>query len=239
MSTYKVRHVATGKEYERPWMLLNNHEKSSWDISHQSDQAIEAFHRALPDYNETQLHALPSVASELGLSHVFVKDESTRFGLPAFKILGASWAIHKAVCQRLNIPVTATLEDVRNALSSARSARQEIRLVTCSEGNWGRACARMAKILRVQATIYVPGFMSEYTQNLLRGEGAEVTVLKDGSYDDSIAATRQDADATGALMVMDTSWEDYQDVPKVSKFLVRVRRESLMRLLLQVGNTRL
>lgn len=81
--------------------------------------------------------------------------------------------------------------------------------------------------------------MSEYTQNLLRGEGAEVTVLKDGSYDDSIAATRQDADATGALMVMDTSWEDYQDVPKVSKFLVRVRRESLMRLLLQVGNTRL
>lgn len=214
---YKVRHLGNGREFERPWMLANEHEKSSWDAHHQKpDPAVEAFHQRLPDYNETKLHSLPGVASELGISHAFIKDESTRFGLPAFKILGASWAIHKAVCQRLNLLVNSTLEDVRHALSVAKSAGEEVKLVACTEGNWGRACARIAKILGMHATIHVPGFMSEYTQSLLHVEGADVRVLRDGSYDDCIAATRSDAETTGALLVMDTSWEGYQEVPKVS-----------------------
>lgn len=216
MSSYKAHHLETGEEFERPWMLLNEHKKSLWTAEAKTETAVEAFHKTLPDYNQTKLHSLPTVASELGLANVFVKDESTRFGLPAFKILGASWAIHKAVCHHLGIPVTSTLDVVQNALSPIQSAGKSIRLVTCSEGNWGRATARMAKILGVPVTIYVPGFMSEYTQNLLRGEGAVVEVLKDGSYDDSIAATRYDAETTGAVMVMDTSWEGYKDVPQVS-----------------------
>lgn len=216
MASYEVRHLETGDEFARPWMLVNEHEKSSWDVEDKTDPAVEAFHKTLPDYNETKLHSLPTVAAELGIAHVFIKDESTRFGLPAFKILGASWAIHKSICQNLKIPIASGHEDVQKALSTARSTGQSIRLVTCSEGNWGRATARMAKILGVPATIYVPGFMSEYTQNLLRGEGADVNVLKGGSYDDSIAATRHDAESTGALMVMDTSWEGYKDVPQVS-----------------------
>ena len=145
------------------------------------------------------------------------------FGLPAFKILGASWAIHQAVCKQLNIASSTSLQELQHLLSE-KSAKP-IRLVTCSEGNWGRASARMAKILGVSITVYVPGFMSEYTQNLLRSEGAEVKVLEGGSYDDSIAATVQDAEQTGALMVMDTAWQGYVEIPQVC---FRLSRASLL-----------
>ena len=57
-----------------------------------SDDAA-AFHRALCGYVPTPVHDLDAVASELGLAAVQVKDESSRLGLPAFKILGASWAL--------------------------------------------------------------------------------------------------------------------------------------------------
>lgn len=74
----------------------------------------------------------------------------------------------------------------------------------------------MAKYLGIPITIYVPWFMNEYTQNLLRGEGADVRMLSNGSYDDTIAAVKQDAEATGALVVMDTSWDGYTEFPNAS-----------------------
>lgn len=74
----------------------------------------------------------------------------------------------------------------------------------------------MGRILNVEVRVYVPGFMSAFTRELLRGEGAEVVVLEGGSYDDAIAATREEAERdAGVLMVMDTSWEGYEEVPKV------------------------
>jgi len=74
----------------------------------------------------------------------------------------------------------------------------------------------MAKYIGITAKIYVPGFMPEYTRNLLRGEGADVRPLEEGSYDDAIATVRHDAKTSGALMVMDTSWEGYHEIPNVS-----------------------
>ena len=165
----------------------------------------------MPSYARSQLHSLPELAAELGLEYVFVKDESERFGLPSFKILGASWAIHQALCKRLQLPSSTPLDRLTQALKG----RNDIRLVTCTEGNWGRACARMAKYLEIACTIYVPWFMNEYLQALLREEGADVKVLNGGSYDDTIAAVREDEKTTAAMMVMDTSWEGYTEFPHV------------------------
>lgn len=211
MSFYKVKHLSDKKEYTRPWILNNPNEISSPKPTVYNPQ-IEAFHKRLPDYNATPLHNLPTIAAELGVSHVFVKDESTRFGLPAFKILGASWAIHKILCQRFSLPISCSLDDIRRA-----SDERPVRLVLCSEGNWGRAVARMGRIFGIQVRVHVPGSMSAYTQDLIRGEGAELVVLEGGSYDDAIAAMRKEAegDPEGALMVMDTSWEGYEEFPKV------------------------
>ncbi|KAK4545111.1 hypothetical protein LTR36_003662 [Oleoguttula mirabilis] len=210
MSSYTITHLNTGETFTRPSALVNPHYDLSRDWQLDIDSAVEAFHKQLPDYGETTLHSLPSVAAELGFAHVFIKDESTRFGLPSFKILGASWAVHRAVCQRLNLPNSTSLAELQAALKHAGG---ETRLVTCTDGNWGRACARMAKHLDIPIKIYVPAFMVEYTQNLLREEGADVKVVANGTYDDAIVAAQQDAEKTGALMVMDTSWAGYEEVP--------------------------
>lgn len=212
MSRYTVTHLYSGETLTRPSILLNSHQSQrDWQLD--VDPAVEAFHQQLPGYGETRLRSLPSVASELGFRHVFLKDESTRFDLPSFKILGASWAVHQAVCQRLGLPSSTSLADLQETL---RGRSSDVRLVTCTDGNWGRAVARMAKYLGVPIRIYVPGFTIEYTQNLLRGEGAEVMVLEGGTYDDAIAAVQQHAESIGALMVLDTSWKGYEEVPGVS-----------------------
>lgn len=209
---YTVKHLHDGASFERQHIQFNEKPKArSWKVH--IDPAIEAFHKTLPHYGETKLHNLPSVASELGFSHVFIKDESTRFGLPSFKILGASWTIQQTICKRLDLPKTTSLDELKKALKD----RKDLRLVTCTEGNWGRACARMAKYLGTPVTIYVPYFMNEYTQNLLRDEDADVKVVANGSYDDAIAAVREDVETTGAIMVLDTSWEGFTEIPQASK----------------------
>jgi diaminopropionate ammonia-lyase len=170
---------------------------------------VEPFHRSLPDYAVTPLIPLPDLAKQLGLGHVLIKDESDRLGLPAFKILGASWAVFKAVATKCDLPLPSTLKDVGTAAKKAG-----IRLVTCTEGNWGRAVARMAKYLQITAIIFVPNFMDEATQRKIENEGAKVVVVG-GDYDFAIRKAREEANRDG-LLVMDVSWEGYEEIPEVT-----------------------
>lgn len=187
-----------------------------------SESQVLSFHEQLPLYAETPLHALPSVAEELQIGQVFLKDESNRFGLPSFKILGASWAIFRAVSEKLGLAFDTTQTDGDQLLSSlGDAARQDgLWLVTCTEGNWGRAVARMAKYLDIKAKILVPDFMPGTTKSRIRNEGAEVVVV-DGNYDDAVAATRREAEQDAkAILVMDMGWAGYKIIPQVS-FSVR------------------
>jgi diaminopropionate ammonia-lyase len=170
--------------------------------------AVEPFHRRLPDYAVTPLISLPGLAKELKLGQVLLKDESNRLGLPAFKILGASWAVFKAVAAKCGLPLSSTLEEV-----GAMAKEMDIRLVTCTEGNWGRAVSRMAKYLQIRAIIFVPDFMDEATQRKIESEGAKVVVVA-GDYDYSIKKAREEADRDG-LLVMDVSWDGYEVIPVV------------------------
>ncbi|KAH7410329.1 tryptophan synthase beta subunit-like PLP-dependent enzyme [Phaeosphaeria sp. MPI-PUGE-AT-0046c] len=188
--------------------MYRNPSASSWSYTgHKLNPQVRPFHRSLPDYCVTPLIPLPSLAQQLGLRHVLLKDESHRLGLPAFKILGASWAVFKAIAEQCDLPLTSGLDDI------GKAAREKgIRLVTCTEGNWGRAVSRMAKYLGLTAIIFVPDFMDEATQEKIRGEGAEVVVV-DGDYDFSIQMAREEAES-GGLLVMDVSWEGYEMIPQ-------------------------
>jgi diaminopropionate ammonia-lyase len=166
------------------------------------------FHELLPSYNTTPLISLPSLASSLNISHVLLKDESQRFGLPAFKILGASWATYRTVAAQCNLPLTTSLDEL-----GAAAREKAIRLVTCTEGNWGRAVSRMAKYLQIPAIIFVPNFMSASTQSKIASEGAKVIVV-DGDYDYSIAEARKEAEVENSLLVMDVSWPGYEEIPQ-------------------------
>ena len=80
-----------------------------------TDPGILRFHQKLPDFANTPLIPLPTVASELGLGKVFLKDESQRFGLPSFKILGASWAIYRVVGEKCGLGPKASFDEVGKA----------------------------------------------------------------------------------------------------------------------------
>ena len=141
-----------------------------------------AFHRALPGYEATPLVRSADLANELGLDDVFVKDESHRFGLPAFKFLGASWA----VAQMLG--GSSDIDELR-----AEAARQGIgRLTTATAGNHGRAVARMASLLGLESTIYMPSSTAQARRDAVASEGAEVVVVDD-DYEAAVLESIRDA----------------------------------------------
>lgn len=210
VTPFPVIHRVSGKIYEREPLYLNIQKAASSAVV--ADPAVEAFHRSLPYYQSTPLTSLPVVAQELGVGHVFVKDESLRFDLPSFKILGASWAVYRAVCDRVGVPASVSLE-----VAAIAAQERRVRLVTCSAGNWGRAVARMGKYLGIETSVYMSRNIDEATRERIQGEGAKVEVV-DGNYDDSIAAAIAEAKLTGALLVMDTSWEDFKQIPQVNYF---------------------
>ncbi|KAI1193749.1 pyridoxal-phosphate dependent enzyme family protein [Nemania serpens] len=176
-----------------------------------SEAAVLAFHSTLPDYGQTPLRALPAAARELGLGHVLVKDESSRFGLPAFKILGASWAVYRAVGWHLGVPVADG--QIPIAELGARARRAGLEIVTATEGNCGRAVARMARLMGVHARVWVPAFMPEATRALIRAESADVVAVE-GSYDDLIPILSEEADDRDTVLVLDVGFEGYTDIPK-------------------------
>jgi diaminopropionate ammonia-lyase len=151
-----------------------------------------AFHRSLPGYAPTPLVEAPAAARELGVERVLVKDESSRLGLPSFKVLGASWAAHRAIAALGERPPGLTL--------------------TCAtDGNHGRAVAWMARQLGVAATVFVPSAMVPQTRAAIAAEGARVEVV-DGTYDEAV---EQAAALAGkdTLVIQDTAWPGYETVP--------------------------
>jgi diaminopropionate ammonia-lyase len=165
-------------------------------------------HRRLPGYAPTPLVDAPSLAAGLGVGRVLVKDESSRLGLPAFKILGASWATYRALVRRLGAePAWSSIEELALAVAPLRP----LRLVAATDGNHGRAVARTARWLGLEATILVPAGTVAARTDAIESEGALVTVV-DGSYDEAVAASALLA-SDRVLVISDTSWPGYEEVP--------------------------
>lgn len=171
------------------------------------------FHRLMPGYAETPLLDCPAIARRLGVARVLVKDESSRLGLPSFKMLGASWAVASAVRRQWLGEAGAGDAVLSPAEIRALIPQPETRrLVAATDGNHGRGVARMAKLLAVACTIYVPRGTAASRIADIESEGATVVVV-DGSYDDAIAVSARDAD-TSTIVVSDTSWEGYIEIPR-------------------------
>jgi diaminopropionate ammonia-lyase len=168
------------------------------------------FHRKLPGYAPTPLVAVDSVASRLGLGRVLVKNESSRFGLPSFKLLGASWAIYRALSARCHIELDrwSTLEDLARKLDVLRP----FALAAATDGNHGRAVAHFARLLGFEARIFVPRGTAEARIGAIESEGATCTVV-DGNYDDTIARSAEEM-SERCLVIDDTSWPGYEEIPR-------------------------
>jgi diaminopropionate ammonia-lyase len=167
-----------------------------------------AFHRALPDYSPTPLRELNALAAAVGAERVWLKDESRRLGLPAFKVLGASWAACRTLAERCGEPaLAADLPALRARLGGGPP------LVAATDGNHGRAVARVAAWLGLPARILVPAGTAPARLAAIAGEGAAVEEVA-GGYDDAVARAAELAAADGALLVQDDGWEGYEQVPR-------------------------
>jgi diaminopropionate ammonia-lyase len=151
-----------------------------------------AFHRSLPGFAATPLTEIPVLAAELGVGRVFVKDESARLGLPAFKVLGASWAVHRAL--------------------ASRTAPGPVTLVTATDGNHGRAVAWVARLLGQRASVFVPDGVHPAAVAAIAAEGAEITHVT-GDYDEAVRQAAAAAAGPEAILIQDTAWPGYEQIP--------------------------
>ena len=183
---------------ERIEIVWNEKREGKIDIL--DTEAIE-FHKSLSIYQKTPLVCLKRLAEKLNVNHIFVKDESYRFGLNAFKVLGASYAIAKYISQK-------TGQDIKKLGSNL----EEMTFVTATDGNHGRGVAWTAKQLGQKAVVYMPKGSSQERLERIIAEGAKAEIT-DMNYDDAVRFSQKMAIENGWIVVQDTAWEGYEDIP--------------------------
>lgn len=189
-------------EYKKE-ALVGFDEKSMHDVYN--------FHKSLPNYKPTPLVDLKNLAAHYGVKKVWLKDESKRFGLNAFKVLGGSYAIGKYLSQRLGKDIN---ELPYNVLISDEIKKQlgDVTFVTATDGNHGRGVAWMANRLKQKSVVYMPKGSAQMRFDAIAREGADVTIT-DLNYDDAVRLANKGAEDYGWIMIQDTAWDGYEEIP--------------------------
>jgi len=171
-------------------------------------ERVRSFHRKIGGYQPTPLLVDTEIGSGFDAEEVLLKLELERFGLPAFKFLGASYAAYRALDALGVLPLRwDTADDLRRHLVGC-----DLRLVTATDGNHGRALARFASMIGLAAKIHVPTPTADARIEAIVDEGAEVTVV-DADYDEAVRVCAAEAAATDVI-VSDTSWPGYTMTPR-------------------------
>ena len=171
-----------------------------------------AFHRSFPQYSITPLAKLDGMASELGLGGVYVKDESYRFGLNAFKVLGGSFAMGRYIAQQMGRDVGEMTYEYLTS-PAFREEFGQATFFTATDGNHGRGVAWAANKLGQKAVVHMPKGSSQSRFDNIAKEGAKVTI-EEVNYDDCVRiAAAEAAETEHGVVVQDTAWEGYEEIP--------------------------
>ena len=200
----KIKWVANGMpktaDASLPVMSLENVKKA------------RAFHESFPQYAETPLAKLDGMAKYLGLKKLFVKDESYRFGLNAFKVLGGSFAMANYIAEAVGKDVS----ECDYAYLTGEKLREEFgqaTFFTATDGNHGRGVAWAANKLGQKAVVHMPKGSSKARYDNIAKEGASVTI-EEVNYDECVRRANALAEATEhGVMVQDTAWDGYEKIP--------------------------
>ena len=171
-----------------------------------------AFHKSFPQYDRTPLTALEHMAEFLGLGRLYVKDESYRFGLNAFKVLGGSYAMARFIAKETGRDVSELPYSVLTSEELKKEFGQAT-FFTATDGNHGRGVAWAANRLGQRAVVHMPkGTTRARLENIAR-EGAQVDI-QELNYDDCVRlAAREAAETPRGVIVQDTAWEGYEEIP--------------------------
>lgn len=180
-------------------------------LSREEVSKAKNFHESFLEYYKTPLVELDNLAKKVGLKGIYLKDESYRFGLNAFKVLGGSFAMGRYLADKLGEDIKdlpyekLTSDEVREKLG-------DITFVTATDGNHGRGVAWTANRLKQKSVVYMPKGSSLQRLNNIKAEGADASIT-DLNYDDAVRLAAKYADEHNGLMVQDTAWEGYEKIP--------------------------
>lgn len=199
---------------EMKMVALQHNQNDKCDLTFLSADTVKkvrAFHKSFPMYRETPLAQLPETAKEMGLDKIYVKDESYRFGLNAFKVLGGSFAIGNYLARKLN----KSIDEVSFSMlldPEVKKQLGDLTFVTATDGNHGRGVAWTANQLGMKSVVYMPKGSAEERLENIRAAGADASIT-DLNYDDAVRLANRQAEEKGWIVVQDTAWEGYEEIP--------------------------
>ena len=197
------------------WTLNNISKSDDKQVQNMSLEEMEKasnFHKSFPQYEVTPLTRLSGLAGHLGLKRLYVKDESYRFGLNAFKVLGGSYAIARYIAQQTGKDVS---EIPYNVLTSEKLREEfgQATFFTATDGNHGRGIAWAANKLGQKCVVRMPKGTTQTRLENIAKENATVTI-ENLNYDDCVRMAAKEAENTEhGIMVQDTAWEGYEEIP--------------------------
>ena len=170
------------------------------------------FHKTIPGYKPTPLAKLSNMAEYLGLNEVYVKDESYRFGLNAFKVLGGSYSMAKYIAQKMGKDVSEFTYDVLTS-QKLKDEFGQATFFSATDGNHGRGVAWAANKLGQKCVIFMPKGSTETRLKNIQAEGATATI-EEYNYDECVRkAAAEAAKVPNGVVVQDTAWEGYEEIP--------------------------
>lgn len=172
---------------------------------------VLAYHKSFPEYTETPLADLRNLAESLGIKGMYVKDESYRFGLNAFKVLGGSYAIARWIGQKLNMPNEQISYDILTS-QDTKAKLGDVTFYSATDGNHGRGVAWTAQQLQQKSVIHMPKGSSQERLRNIRAHGATAEI-QNMNYDECVRLADKEAKETGGVIVQDTAWEGYEEIP--------------------------
>ncbi len=192
--------------------VRNENPKVSVDfISEATIKKVNEFHKSFDEYTVTPLHNLEGLANSVGVKGIYLKDESYRFGLNAFKVLGGAYAIGHYLADKLGMDISeVNFEYLRS--KEVKEKIGEITFVTATDGNHGRGVAWAANQLGQKSVVYMPKGSSQIRLDNIRKEGSDASII-DGNYEDAVRLSDEMAKKHGWVVIQDTAWEGYEDIP--------------------------
>jgi diaminopropionate ammonia-lyase len=192
--------------------VRNDNPKVSVDyISEDTIKKVNDFHKSFDEYSVTPLHNLGGLANHFGVKNIFLKDESYRFGLNAFKVVGGAYAIGKYLAEKLGMDISEiSFEYLRS--KEVKEKLGEITFVTATDGNHGRGVAWAATQLGQKSVVYMPRVASQTRLDNILKEGADASII-DGNYEDAVELSARMAKEHGWVVIQDTAWEGYEEIP--------------------------
>lgn len=203
-----------GRVMQVDWLEMHSSQRAAIpeQFTEKAAEAAKRFHQSVEGYERTPLVSLRELAAKWGVRGIYVKDESKRFSLDAFKGLGGSYAMFRILCEKLHlVPEKTGFKDLLAGENQERI--RQVTFVTATDGNHGRGVSWASGIFGCKVHVYMPSGSEEVRAEAIRKAGPAEVKITDMNYDDTVKYASEQSEKYGWHLIQDTAWEGYEQIP--------------------------